>query len=159
MFVLFSDLSNDNLKYLTIEQALEDLTEICAHVVKTMNLKSSNKWVAFGTLYAGDLAAWLRLKHPSLISGAVASSAPVLAQFEANLYFENVANAITAYDPMCTTAIEKANDQLDDLVNTPGGLQSLQEMFRYSMFFSHRYPQASSDFQLSSINNQNLFTC
>lgn len=125
-----ADLSNDNLKYLTIEQALEDLTDVCAHVFSSMKLKSSNKWIAFGTLYAGNLAAWLRLKHPSLISGAIASSAPVLAKFEADLYFENVATAITEHDPECTNAIQKANDQLDDLVNTPGGLPSLQEMFR-----------------------------
>ena len=127
-----SNMSNENLRFLTIEQALEDLVDIRAALVKSMNLKSSNLWVAFGTLYAGNLAAWLRLKHPSWVRGAVASSAPLLAKFEAELYLENVANAITDYDPQCTIAIQKANDQLDDLINSQGGLQSLQEMFRYA---------------------------
>jgi hypothetical protein len=43
---------------------------------------SNSRWVAIGGSYPGNLAAWMKLKHGDIISGAVAHSAPVLAQID-----------------------------------------------------------------------------
>lgn len=66
---------------MTAEQALADLASFIVSMNKEHKFPPETKWVVFGGFYAGSLAAWMRLKYPHLVHGAVASSAPVLAQF------------------------------------------------------------------------------
>ncbi|GMR50005.1 hypothetical protein PMAYCL1PPCAC_20200, partial [Pristionchus mayeri] len=63
----FDDTSTNNLKYLSSRQAIEDIAEF----IKAMNANygpATQKWVVVGGSYAGNLAAWARLKHPELIA-------------------------------------------------------------------------------------------
>lgn len=76
------DLSNDNLKYLSSEQALADLAFFITAMNKKYNLKENIKWIAFGGSYPGSLAAWLREKYPHLVHGAISSSGPLLAKVD-----------------------------------------------------------------------------
>jgi pimeloyl-ACP methyl ester carboxylesterase len=48
----------------------------------------ASAWVAFGGSYPGSLATWLKLKYPSLLRGAVGSSAPVFAEYDYVQYAE-----------------------------------------------------------------------
>lgn len=75
----YSDASTANLKYLTSEQALADINYFISAQKTALNLPK-NKWIVFGGSYAGNLAAWFRLKYPHMAYGAVASSAPILAK-------------------------------------------------------------------------------
>lgn len=77
-FFLFSDLSTDNLRFLSSRQALADLAHFRTMIAETRGLTNA-KWVAFGGSYPGSLAAWFRLKYPHLVHAAVATSAPVHA--------------------------------------------------------------------------------
>ena len=90
-----SDLSYENLKFLSSKQALADV----AHFIRSMNQKysfsSKQKWIVFGGSYPGALAAWSRQKYPHLIYGAISSSAPLLAKVDfvgtnKNKYFLNL---------------------------------------------------------------------
>ena len=72
-------MSVKNLRYLTTEQALSDLANFITVMQEKHNL-TNNKWITFGGSYPGTLSAWARMKYPHLIYGAIASSAPVLAQ-------------------------------------------------------------------------------
>lgn len=75
-----SDLSTENLSYLSSEQALADLAYFIIAMNEKFNLDHDTKWIAFGGSYPGSLAAWLRLKYPYLIHGSISSSGPLLAK-------------------------------------------------------------------------------
>lgn len=92
-----SPVTNQNLKYLSSRQALEDL----AHFVQTISesiLHSSNststgqklQWITFGGSYPGYMAAYARLKYPHLIHAAVSSSAPLKLQVDFPEYYGRV---------------------------------------------------------------------
>lgn len=76
-----SDTSTENLVYLSSEQALADAAYFIRGMTKKY-LNSDTKWIAFGGSYAGSLAAWLRLKYPYLVYGAISSSGPLLAKID-----------------------------------------------------------------------------
>lgn len=74
----FNTLSTQNLHFLSTEKALDDL----AYFQRSISREKSwyGKWITFGGSYPGSLSAYYRLKFPYLVTGALASSAPVMAK-------------------------------------------------------------------------------
>jgi pimeloyl-ACP methyl ester carboxylesterase len=73
----YADLSNPHLQALTLENVLEDF----ASFQKSISAEKgwNGKWIAIGGSYSGTLAALYRQRHPELVAGALASSAPMIA--------------------------------------------------------------------------------
>jgi pimeloyl-ACP methyl ester carboxylesterase len=137
------DLSTRNLNFLTSEQALADLAVFlqyfCSFDPRKPDTQSSpplrlkattanaSKVVAFGYSYGGALAAWAKLKYPSLLAGAVASSAPLHVEENFEQYHELVAVAMTnpfvGGSEACSSTIKEGVTALRDLVvsTTPMG--------------------------------------
>lgn len=67
--------------YLTSSQAMADYVYLLDLLQKTtmymVSAKRQRPVIAFGGSYGGMLAAWMRMKYPSTILGAIASSAPI----------------------------------------------------------------------------------
>eukprot|EP01091_Cochliopodium_minus_P014948 TRINITY_DN5194_c0_g1_i1.p1 TRINITY_DN5194_c0_g1~~TRINITY_DN5194_c0_g1_i1.p1 ORF type:complete len:461 (-),score=118.38 TRINITY_DN5194_c0_g1_i1:16-1398(-) len=72
----FQELTLDNLKYLSFQQALADLSLFITHIREEAQ---TNKVITFGCSYSGALSAWFRLKYPQLTLGSVSSSGVVNA--------------------------------------------------------------------------------
>ncbi|XP_017295714.1 thymus-specific serine protease [Kryptolebias marmoratus] len=79
-------LKTENLADLSSQQALADLAGFHRYISQSFNLSGGNTWISFGGSYSGALSAWFRGKFPSLVYGAVASSAPVEAKLDFSAY-------------------------------------------------------------------------
>ncbi|XP_067012068.2 putative serine protease K12H4.7 [Anabrus simplex] len=122
-------LSSANLHYLRTDNALADV----AYFIETMNTKyalnDATKWIVFGGSYAGNLAAWARLKFPHLVHGAVSSSAPVFAETDFTGYYEVVGSVLNASSPQCYQDVKNATQELQNLLNSEEGAQEVTKLF------------------------------
>jgi pimeloyl-ACP methyl ester carboxylesterase len=71
----FSDLSTDHMQYLTLDNILEDFAQFQKSIRATQGW--TGKWISVGGSYSGTLSALYRQRHPELVVGALASSAPM----------------------------------------------------------------------------------
>lgn len=73
----FADLSADHLQYLTLDNVIEDLATFQKWIAVQQGWKG--QWISVGGSYSGTLSAIYRQKHPELVVGALASSAPMIS--------------------------------------------------------------------------------
>ena len=66
-----------NVKYLTVEQAMMDYVKLIQSF-KSQDKYKNSAVIAFGGSYGGMIASWIRMKYPHIIQGAHASSGPIL---------------------------------------------------------------------------------
>jgi len=64
--------------YLTSWQALADYATLISHLKSSKPGAEKSPVIAYGGSYGGMLSAWMRVKYPHLIDGAISSSAPML---------------------------------------------------------------------------------
>lgn len=75
--------------------------------------------ILIGGAYGGSIATWCRQKYPHLVAGAWASSAPVLAKFNFNEYYEVVGAAIRHVGgENCFQRIAGAFKQAEQLISS-----------------------------------------
>ncbi|KAH7716792.1 Protein PCP-3 [Aphelenchoides avenae] len=128
----FGDFSTEHLRYLSSEQAVEDL----ANFIRTQNSArtiSSPQWVLFGGSYPGSLALWTRQLHPELTVGAVGSSAPVEPILDFYQYMQVVEDALETFDPECPARVQRAISAFSDLLKTTEGRAELSQRFNVSL--------------------------
>lgn len=125
-----SDLSVDNLQFLSSEQALADLAYFIQYVKHKYNLLSKDqKLITFGGSYPGSLSAWFRVKYPHLVDGAVATSAPIFAQLNFKEYLQVVVSSLATTGPGCNKNIKMATDTITKMISTDTGRKSVEKMF------------------------------
>lgn len=124
------DTRTANLQYLNVDQSLADLAYFIKTKKKEKNLEKSPV-IVFGGSYAGNMAAWARLKYPHLIQGALASSAPVRAKADFYEYYEIVAKSLGRYSEKCVEDIKIAFESVEELLDTQDGPQKLKLYFNF----------------------------
>ncbi len=123
-----STLTPENLKNLNIESAIEDLATVQRYLVETNNLKG--KWITFGGSYAGTLSAFYRLRHPELVTGALASSGPVFMKKDFFEYDAHIAKVIGKSD--CGDKVREAVKLIEEKMQTEDGVNEVKVMFQSS---------------------------
>lgn len=120
----FPALTLEALRFLTSDQALADL----ANFILSYPVPRSHPWIAYGGSYSGSLAAWARLRYPTLIKGALASSAPVDPKVNFTEYYQVAKNALHYYGgDECIANFKNATDTVNVLLQTAAGRAKLSQ--------------------------------
>lgn len=146
------DMSVKNLAYLTSTQALADLANFITKMNSAHNLMDA-KWISFGGSYPGSLSAWLRLKYPHLVHGAVSTSGPLVAQADFPEYLEVVDNTIEITSPQCNNLVKKAMGQAARLTLHRVGWNLMGKIFKTCVPFDGSDSRNISNIMESLIGN------
>ncbi|EGI66041.1 PREDICTED: lysosomal Pro-X carboxypeptidase [Acromyrmex echinatior] len=118
--------------YLTSQQALADYVELIAHL-KSQPRYEHSPVIVFGGSYGGMLSAWMRMKYPHVVQGAIASSAPLL-QFTDVVDCEVFARITTsdykAANPTCSKLIQKSWNTITNVTSNDEGKKWLSDNWK-----------------------------
>ncbi|EDQ91339.1 uncharacterized protein MONBRDRAFT_18115 [Monosiga brevicollis MX1] len=114
----FEDLSVDNLRYLSSEQALADAANFIQSFLEMNGMPADTRVVSFGGSYSGALSAFLRTKYPHVVYAAVATSSPVLAKLDYVEYHEVVGRSMgtSTHGQACVDQIKGALSKVDAML-------------------------------------------
>lgn len=123
-----TDMSTENLRFLTSQQALADLARIISFIKKDLRTEDSQV-ITVGGSYPGNLAAWFRLKYPSITLGSIASSAPLTAKTNFYEYMEVVGDALKYFGGQsCYDKFEEASNEIANLSSKGIGSQGMLKL-------------------------------
>jgi hypothetical protein len=124
------DLSTENLRFLTTDQALADTAYFAQNVVfeglEGHNLTASHvPWIAYGGSYAGAFVAFLRVLYPHVFWGAISSSGVTKAIYDYWEYYEPVRE----YGPPdCIATTQKLTNVVDNILIGHHGTLAVLEL-------------------------------
>lgn len=125
-----------HLGYLTSEQALADFVQL---LEEKINPTRSRSVIVMGGSYGGMLSAWMRVKYPHIVVGALAASAPV-RQFNVDCdIFNQILTSVFRVSldkPICVENIKKVWPILKNFSSSDGGRKVLNAEFKFCTAFN-----------------------
>ncbi|XP_055680244.1 thymus-specific serine protease-like [Lutzomyia longipalpis] len=118
--------TTEDFPFFSSEIALTDVALFITAMNEKFNLTDKNDWIVFGGGYSGALAAWMRVKFPHLVHGAVSSSAPILGKLDFQEYYTTVADATLD----CRMSIQEAFLAIVEQLDSESGKKSLVEQLQ-----------------------------
>lgn len=128
---LISNLTNENLRFLTVDQALADIAHFVAEIQAQHATAEHPRpaVIVIGGHYSGNLAVWFRQKYPHLSAGAWAASAPVWSVVNHHQYKETAAESYRLFGgDECYDTIDASFSYMEDMIQG-GELDELSSLF------------------------------
>ncbi|OCK77664.1 extracelular serine carboxypeptidase [Lepidopterella palustris CBS 459.81] len=124
-----ADLSTENLRFLTTEQAMADVAYFAqnvkfAGVNKTLTAPGT-PYIVYGGSYAGAFVAFLRTQYPHLFWGAISSSGVTKAIYDYWQYFEPIRQLAP---PDCVRATQQLTNVVDNILMKPNNSAKIAEL-------------------------------
>lgn len=115
--VVFDELTVDNLRFLSINQAIEDLAHLISHL-KSHESRRDSGVILVGWDYGASIATWFSQKYPHLVSGIWASGGKLLPSLDQPEVIQIVEQQLRDFGtPGCVEKIENAFRQIDEMIN------------------------------------------
>lgn len=131
-FGLDSYSDGKHLNYLTSEQALADFAVLIRELKRTVLGAEQSPVIAVGGSYGGMLSAWMRMKYPNVVVGALAASAPIW-QFPDMVpcgnFYKIVTEDFARSGLNCADNIRRSWKAIDNISTTESGLPWLSRIF------------------------------
>ncbi|KAL4932362.1 putative serine peptidase, family S28 [Aspergillus undulatus] len=130
-----NDTPPEHFKYLTTKQALADIPVFAENFTRPRLQQFdltpvSTPWVMLGGSYAGSRVAFARNMYPDTIFASFASSAPVQAQVNMSVYYEQVYRAMVANGwTNCAKDIHSALEYIDEQLSQEDTAASIKKLF------------------------------
>ncbi|KAJ7990082.1 hypothetical protein DPEC_G00296600 [Dallia pectoralis] len=121
-----------HLNYLSSEQALADFAVLIKYLKRTVSGCQFSPVIAIGGSYGGMLSAWMRMKYPNVVVGALSASAPIW-QFPDMVpcgdFYKIVTQDFTRSGLNCAANIRQSWKSIDNISVTEEGLRWLSSQF------------------------------
>ncbi|KAJ8028035.1 Lysosomal Pro-X carboxypeptidase [Holothuria leucospilota] len=120
-----------HLKYLSSEQALADFAYVVKMIKDGDPTLARSPVITFGGSYGGMLAAWMRMKYPNVIAGALAASAPIwnfVGQLECNAAYKIITKDFEMSGDNCKPGIRSSWDVLNKMGQTEKGREQIMSL-------------------------------
>jgi len=126
-----ADASDANLRFLTTEQALADVAHFVTHIRDNSVTPGArdSPIIVIGGHYSGSLAVWFRQKYPHLVTGAWASSAPLVSIVD-HFQYKELSGAVYRHigGDACYNRLERGFAQASQMIDD-GLDDDVEEMF------------------------------
>ncbi|XP_072096072.1 dipeptidyl peptidase 2 [Mobula birostris] len=149
-----------NIEFLTVEQAIADYVLLVTKVKSELDAENCPV-IAFGGSYGGMLSAYIRIKYPNIVEGALASSAPVMSAAnigDSRQFFHDVTTDFERVSPDCVSKIREAFQELEKYTqqqawNKIGNELSLCKPLKSKKEVDHLYGWARNAFTYLAMFN------
>jgi len=123
------NVTDENLRFLTPEQALADTAHFVNHIRRTVAGAVNSNIILNGGHYSASLAIWFRQRYPHLTTGVWASSAPLpsivdFAEFKVGVgrAYRNVGG------DSCYNSLQQGFDTIQEMIDD-GAFDQVTELF------------------------------
>lgn len=106
------NLALEHLKYLTVENALEDITYFIKYLNTSIPEYKGAKVILAGSSYSGALVMWHRSKFPSMSKGVWSSSATILSRPDVPEYKKGVSAILSNTNHECNSKIHAGIEEM-----------------------------------------------